>query len=113
MNDSLDKMESQYASATELVGMEYQTSLVASFTSEETGESGTLEFRRFLVGDGDRVSYWHDVPLRASSGGMHAVIEIPRLTKAKMEIATEEHGTPIKQDTKKGRCKLQHTPTAH
>jgi hypothetical protein len=30
------------------------------------------------------VSYWHGVPLLAPGGGFHAVIEIPKMTKAKV-----------------------------
>ena len=54
----------------------------------------------FLSCDGSRVSsgrYW----LHAPGGGFHAVIEITRQTKAKMEICTTEAVSPIKQDLKK------------
>ena len=52
--------------------------------TSDDGEVATLEFRRFLSSDGARVSYWHDVPLLAPGGGFHAVIEIPKMTKAKV-----------------------------
>jgi inorganic pyrophosphatase len=53
--------------------------------------------------------------LRSSSGEdgdgtlLNFVVEIPKRTKAKMEVATEEQPyTPIKQDTKNG--KLRYYP---
>lgn len=48
------------------------------------------------------MSPWHDVPLRAGDGVFHFVVEIPKESSAKMEVATDEAFTPIKQDTKKG-----------
>eukprot|EP00850_Spirogloea_muscicola_P013428 SM000091S24586 [mRNA] locus=s91:132910:134570:- [translate_table: standard] len=55
-----------------------------------------------------QVSPWHDIPLHAGDGTVHFVCEIPRETSAKMEVATDEPLTPIKQDTKKG--KLRYYP---
>lgn len=82
-------------------------------TSDE-GLTKTFEYRRFLsaAADGKRLSYWHDVPMKAASGAgvVHAVIEITRKTKAKMEIATDEKGTPIKQDIKKGKLRDYNIP---
>lgn len=64
---------------------------------------------------GSQISPWHDIPLRSSSGEdgdgtlLNFVVEIPKRTKAKMEVATEEQPyTPIKQDTKNG--KLRYYP---
>lgn len=55
-----------------------------------------------------QLSPWHDIPLRAGDGLFNMVCEIPKETKAKMEVATDEPNTPIKQDTKKG--KLRYYP---
>jgi inorganic pyrophosphatase len=49
--------------------------------------------------------------LRSSPDGtlLNFIVEIPKRTKAKMEVATEEQPyTPIKQDTKNG--KLRYYP---
>lgn len=54
---------------------------------------------------GSVLSPWHDIPLRAEDGAYHMVVEIPRYTRAKMEIATDEEGNPIKQDIKKGKLR--------
>lgn len=51
------------------------------------------------------MSPWHDIPLFPDGGDkrvVNFVNEIPRGTEAKMEIATDELSTPIKQDVKKG-----------
>jgi inorganic pyrophosphatase len=46
--------------------------------------------------------------LHSDDGLLNFVVEIPKETSAKMEVATEEPNTPIKQDTKKG--KLRYYP---
>ena len=40
----------------------------------------------------------------------NAVIEIPKMTKAKMEVATKEPNNPIAQDIKKGKLRDYHGP---
>jgi inorganic pyrophosphatase len=75
----------------------------AELRPKEQGLPETLDYRVFLVdGGGRKVSPWHDVPLRAGDGVFHFVVEIPKESSAKMEVATDESFTPIKQDTKKG-----------
>lgn len=53
-----------------------------------------------------QVSPWHDIPLHAGDGLYNFVVEIPKETSAKMEVATDEPNTPIKQDTKKGKLRF-------
>lgn len=54
------------------------------------------------------ISVWHDIPLyvrdesEKCTGHLNFVCEIPRCSRKKFEIATDEVGNPIKQDTKKG-----------
>jgi len=55
-----------------------------------------------------QVSPWHDIPLHLGDGVFNFVVEIPKESSAKMEVATDEIYTPIKQDTKKG--KLRYYP---
>ena len=55
-----------------------------------------------------QVSPWHDIPLQLGGGVFNFIVEIPKESSAKMEIATDEPFTPIKQDTKKG--KLRYYP---
>src|SRR6476660_8154365 len=38
------------------------------------------------------------------------IVEIPKMTKAKMEVATKEESNPIAQDIKKGKLRDYHGP---
>ncbi|XP_074584340.1 LOW QUALITY PROTEIN: soluble inorganic pyrophosphatase 6, chloroplastic-like [Curcuma longa] len=76
---------------------------------KEDGQPETLDYRVFFLdGSGKKVSPWHDVPLHLGDGVYNFIVEIPKETSAKMEVATDEAYTPIKQDTKKG--KLRYYP---
>ena len=78
----------------------------AAYTNARTGDFPSLEFRVFFQDEsGAKVSPWHDVPLKNADGSMNFICEIPKETKAKMEVATDEKLTPIKQDTKKGKLR--------
>ncbi|CAI0393566.1 unnamed protein product [Linum tenue] len=73
------------------------------------GQPETLDYRVFFVDhSGKKVSPWHDVPLQLGDGVYNFIVEIPKESSAKMEVATDEPFTPIKQDTKKG--KLRYYP---
>uniref|UniRef100_A0AAR2LUI1 inorganic diphosphatase n=1 Tax=Pygocentrus nattereri TaxID=42514 RepID=A0AAR2LUI1_PYGNA len=76
-----------------------------SFTIEERGHPNTLSYRVFYKNsDGKYISPFHDVPMFADEAQniFHMVVEVPRWTNAKMEIATKDPLNPIKQDVKKG-----------
>ncbi|XP_059631211.1 soluble inorganic pyrophosphatase 6, chloroplastic-like [Cornus florida] len=76
---------------------------------KEEGLPETLDYRVFFVDhSGKKVSAWHDIPLHLGDGNFNFIVEIPKETSAKMEVATDEPFTPIKQDTKKG--KLRYYP---
>uniref|UniRef100_A0A2P2KX98 inorganic diphosphatase n=2 Tax=Rhizophora mucronata TaxID=61149 RepID=A0A2P2KX98_RHIMU len=76
---------------------------------KEEGQPETLDYRVFFLDNsGKRVSPWHDIPLHFGDGVFNFVVEIPRESSQKMEVATDEQFTPIKQDTKKG--KLRYYP---
>ena len=51
------------------------------------------------------ISPWHDVPLRNGDSTYNMVVEIPKWTRHKWEIATGELYNPIKQDVKNGRLR--------
>jgi len=78
---------------------------LAKYGSEKKGEYPSMDFRIFFNEDGKPVSPWHGVPLKNEDGTMNFICEIPKETKAKMEVATDEEMTPIKQDTKKGKLR--------
>ncbi|MED6169515.1 Soluble inorganic pyrophosphatase 6, chloroplastic [Stylosanthes scabra] len=76
---------------------------------KEEGQPQTLDYRVFFLNkSGKKVSPWHDIPLRSGDGVFNYIVEIPKESNAKMEVATDELYTPIKQDTKKG--KLRYYP---
>lgn len=82
---------------------------------KEVGVKGTDSFRLALTDESGRpLSAWHDIPLRPLSpadGDVNFVCEIPKNTKAKMEVATKEAGNPIAQDKKKdGSLRDYHGP---
>ena len=57
------------------------------------------------------ISPWHDIELKgAKEGEFNFVCEVPKISKAKMEIDTKAEGNPIVQDTKKGKLRYYHGP---
>ncbi|XP_031416880.1 inorganic pyrophosphatase 2, mitochondrial [Clupea harengus] len=87
------------------MGLRISARKVMSFTTEERGRPNTQDYRVFFKNsEGKYVSPFHDIPIYADEAQniFHAVIEVPRWTSAKMEIATKDPLNPLKQDTKKG-----------
>jgi inorganic pyrophosphatase len=83
----------------------------STFAVEQSGESATESFRlNFKDESGETISPWHDIPLKDENGAYNMVVEIPRYTKAKMEVATKEAKNPISQDVKKGKLRDYHGP---
>ncbi|XP_058885603.1 inorganic pyrophosphatase-like isoform X3 [Acipenser ruthenus] len=93
------------------------------YKMEERGKPNTLDYRiYFKTSEGKYISPFHDIPLfagddqendvptkKAKKNGneivFNMVVEIPRWTNAKMEIATKDPLNPIKQDVKKGKLR--------
>jgi len=78
-------------------------------TNTVTGAPRSLEFRvQFHYNDHGQlkqISPWHDIPLYTPCGNINMVVEIPKWSRAKFEIATGEEFNPIKQDTKNGKLR--------
>ena len=74
----------------------------------EIGTKYTFGYRVFCCREGREISYWHDVPLynKPNNGKYNFVCEIPRNTRAKMEVTLDEANTPIKQDVKNGKLRF-------
>eukprot|EP00614_Pseudopedinella_elastica_P003864 CAMPEP_0172610484 /NCGR_PEP_ID=MMETSP1068-20121228/30288_1 /TAXON_ID=35684 /ORGANISM="Pseudopedinella elastica, Strain CCMP716" /LENGTH=263 /DNA_ID=CAMNT_0013414211 /DNA_START=137 /DNA_END=928 /DNA_ORIENTATION=+ len=85
-------------------------SKVAASSTAVEGEAGTESYRLFFKEGKANISPWHDIPLEAGDGLYNAVFEIPKMTKAKMEVATKEESNPIAQDMKKGKLRDYHGP---
>ncbi|XP_063775410.1 inorganic pyrophosphatase 2, mitochondrial [Pseudophryne corroboree] len=93
------------------------------YSTEERGRLHTGDYRLYFKNaEGKLISPFHDIPLYSRSeeehdvpakksktnlhkNVMNMVVEIPRWTNAKMEIATKESLNPIKQDVKKGKLR--------
>uniref|UniRef100_A0A671SGU3 inorganic diphosphatase n=1 Tax=Sinocyclocheilus anshuiensis TaxID=1608454 RepID=A0A671SGU3_9TELE len=75
-----------------------------SFSVEERGRDNTADYRLYFskCHKGKYISPFHDIPIYADENIFHAVVEVPRWTNAKMEIATKDPLNPLKQDLKKG-----------
>uniref|UniRef100_A0A8D0C251 inorganic diphosphatase n=1 Tax=Salvator merianae TaxID=96440 RepID=A0A8D0C251_SALMN len=81
---------------------------MASYCVEERGCPNSLDYRLFFKNaKGQYISPFHDIPIYPEAGKdvFNMVVEIPRWTNAKMEIATKDPLNPIKQDVKKGKLR--------
>jgi len=92
----------------------FATSLSSiAYPLDTMGESGTESFRLGFQDPESKkaISPWHDIPLEGETDGSYnMVVEIPKMTKAKMEVATKEENNPIAQDIKKGVLRDYHGP---
>ncbi len=82
--------------------------LSAAYRIRTVGCPETLAYRTFLENEaGHLISPFHDiVPIVNEEHGLvQMVVEIPRWSNAKLEIATGEFMNPIKQDIKKGQLR--------
>jgi len=80
-----------------------------SYSTETVGEVDTESFRLKFKVESNDISPWHDIPLEGDKG-YNMLVEIPKMTKAKMEVATKEELNPIAQDIKKGKLRDYHGP---
>ncbi|XP_066135541.1 inorganic pyrophosphatase 2, mitochondrial isoform X2 [Saccopteryx bilineata] len=81
---------------------------MAKYHREERGQPRSPSYRLFLKNEaGHYISPFHDIPLKVDSKEslFNMIVEVPRWTNAKMEIATEEPLNPIKQDAKNGKLR--------
>jgi len=81
-----------------------------NFETEVSGEVGTESYRLNFKSGGKQISPWHDLPLGGEGGVYNMLTEIPKYSKAKMEVATKEASNPIAQDIKKGKLRDYHGP---
>lgn len=100
---------------------------MARYVTEKRGRLNSTDYRiYFKTTEGKYISPFHDIPLysvkpeeNANAADMpskmqkrmgseilfNMVVEVPRWSNAKMEIATKEALNPIKQDVKKGKLR--------
>lgn len=79
----------------------------STWTLAEKGAADTLEWSAYFKTGGNEVSPWHNIPLFADekTNTFNYVNEIPKGTRAKMEVATKVEQNPLKQDVKKGKLR--------
>merc|ERR1712008_441242 len=98
------------ASTPRTISKAFARTTLAAIPVEVSGEAGTKSFRLNYKGEnGKPISPWHDIPLM-DGDAYNMVVEIPKMTKAKMEVATTEEFNPIAQDEKKGKLRDYHGP---
>ncbi|XP_066487948.1 inorganic pyrophosphatase 2, mitochondrial [Tiliqua scincoides] len=96
---------------------------MARYSTEQRGRLHLPDCRFYFKNSkGKYISPFHDIPLFAGSGEekeipakrsklngseviLNMIVEVPRWTNAKMEIATKEPLNPIKQDVKEGKLR--------
>jgi inorganic pyrophosphatase len=85
---------------------------LARVSTEACGPCPSLEYRlRFYYDAGPalggkvEISPWHDVPLFNADGTLNMIVEIPKWSRRKFEIATREPLNPIKIDVKNGQLR--------
>lgn len=91
--------------------------MASRYVAVERGTRNTTSYRVYFkdTETGQAISPFHDIPLFANEEKniYNMVVEIPRWTNAKMEIATKEKLNPIKQDVKKGVLRYVKNPFPH
>ena len=84
------------------------------YQMEVDGEPGKEGFRIDYMSDGKQISPWHDIPMRFSGepeSRANFLCEIPRYSKAKLEISTGDKLNPLIQDRNKdGSLRDYHGP---
>jgi inorganic pyrophosphatase len=91
------------------VSSKFSSSALAAISTSTSGEAGTDTFRINFEDGGKKISAWHDIPLKCGDN-YNFINEIPKYTKAKMEVSTKEGSNPIAQDIKKGKLRDYHGP---
>ncbi|XP_072373145.1 inorganic pyrophosphatase-like isoform X1 [Scyliorhinus torazame] len=95
-------------SAAKDLGGRHARIMSRSYGKEERGQPWTPNHGLYLKNsEGKYISPFHDIPLCAviDKGLFNMVVEVPRWTNAKMEIATKVPLNPIKQDMKNGKMR--------
>jgi inorganic pyrophosphatase len=103
----LEQKRKRYQARFKMIKARIANPEVGRIFTESTGTRPSLGYRvsffyRGSDGTEKRISPWHDVPLRNPDDTFNFICEIPKWSRAKFEIATDEPFNPIKQDVKNG-----------
>ncbi|KAI9319863.1 inorganic pyrophosphatase [Dichotomocladium elegans] len=85
-----------------------QSTLAPAYKAIASGTQFTPSYRVHIQQNGKTISPFHDIPLYANGQKTlyNMVVEIPRWSNAKVEVATGEPFNPLKQDVKKGKVRF-------
>ncbi|XP_037559696.1 uncharacterized protein LOC119436778 isoform X2 [Dermacentor silvarum] len=88
---------------------------VDDYSTVERGSPNSANYSMYFRKGDQYISPFHDIPMFADEANRiyNMVVEVPRWTNAKMEIATTEPLNPIKQDVKKGKLRYVHNCFPH
>ena len=64
------------------------------------GQKNKKNFKVYFIKSNNYISPWHDIPLYNNDNSINFICEIPKWTRAKMEINKNINFNPIKQDLK-------------
>lgn len=80
---------------------------MSNYATHVVGQPETLDYRVFILNNGNPISPFHDIPLWADHSKQIAnyLVEIPKGTKPKLEISKTDYLNPIKQDVKNGKLR--------
>lgn len=86
-----------------------------AYSTVERGSPNTMSYSLYFRKGDAYISPFHDIPMFADEANRiyNMVVEVPRWTNAKMEIATKEPLNPIRQDVKKGKLRYVHNCFPH
>jgi len=83
---------------------------ISSIQTTAEGKPETTDYSVYFTQAGKKISPWHALPLKlpntAVGSGYTFINEIPKNTKAKMEVSTKVQLNPIKQDIKNGKLRF-------
>ncbi|XP_064458497.1 uncharacterized protein LOC135368881 [Ornithodoros turicata] len=92
-----------------------QVARAMAYSTVVRGSPNTTSYSLYFKSGDAFISPFHDIPMFADEANhtYNMVVEVPRWTNAKMEIATKEPLNPIKQDIKKGKLRYVHNCFPH
>jgi len=99
--------------------LSFQQSFIFSrnLATKVSGTVGSSDFKvEFFDSNQKLISPWHDIPLSPNNSQTNEektfnfITEIPKFSRAKLEIATKQQSNPIKQDSKNGQPRFYHGP---
>ena len=106
-----EKKKATYQAKFKFLRAKLPNPAVARVFTDAKGTDPSLEFRLCFNYDAGEpfgrvdISPWHDVPLHNTDGTFNMIVEVPKWSRRKYEMATGELFNPIKIDVKNGKLR--------